>query len=891
MRKYKKKSNLVNNTGYTPGYSSENNPINYIPSENITMRNTPYPVYGQPLDQNGMAMDSPTYMEPGNEYKFGGASYVAEVPAYKDGGQKSDWISRKIGILMGEGRPQKQAIAIAYSMWNQKHEMGGTQLPMMQNGDYYQNNPAGMQTTFSGVPKIDGKFNFSQDQMPPTPTFEASKMEPWKYGIGANPNATNALGTVPTDFSKNFPLPAGVNAPMPKNIGYKAPTPAEMARGVQSATPNGSVSTDTTEGSERTQFINPYGDVGMEDALGFSGQQFAKGNTGMGIAGAALGALKGTKSFLQGMGAQKRQNQITKGYEEDQRSNMTGEKREVAIGRRGGYFQKGDTFREEVEPVMEVNPVFGSQNRSYDDSEQITEYSDPNEMTDEEAASFMDMYNKDQESKPSASARDTWEQKTGMPWAEAKRLGYTSGTAKDNIKLLSELNDPRFKKENLRKGPISRKAIAPEKEDNTIYQGGELKEVVVSRKSPKKKDTYVDPYKGWYQDKEGDLRNEKGIMVGLDGKPLNWAERNFGTVGSLPPLDEKGRRMKKPGPMPTVAESNAYNLAQYKNRLQKEEQSRKAGELKKQQIEKTWGKNSINQFGFFQEGGIQSQMEEGEEGAMSNPQEEQGEIPQQGGGDQMQEIAQQVSQMLQQGADPQQVLEQLVQAGIPQEQAQQIIQMVMEQMQGGQEATPQLGQGGQMMKRADGSYSKRGMWDNIRDNKGSGKKPTAEMLEQERKINDNKKELGGYMYADGGINNPGFKSLPKQVQDKIKASMYQEGGEAMDEQMEGENEGAEGETPSMEQIESQVEQALKQGADPQQVLQQLVEMGIPEEQAVQMIQELLQEIQGGETEQEAPEQGQPMMKNGGEYLAALKGRTIKNYTYNKNTGNYDVEFE
>ena len=38
-----------------------------------------------------------------------------------------------------------------------------------------------------------------------------------------------------------------------------------------------------------------------------------------------------------------------------------------------------------------------------------------------------------------------------------------------------------------------------------------------------------------------------------------------------------------------------------------------------------------------------------------------------------------------------------------------------------------------MMKRADGSYSPRGLWDNIRANKGSGKKPTAEMLKQEKK--------------------------------------------------------------------------------------------------------------------------------------------------------------
>ena len=56
---------------------------------------------------------------------------------------------------------------------------------------------------------------------------------------------------------------------------------------------------------------------------------------------------------------------------------------------------------------------------------------------------------------------------------------------------------------------------------------------------------------------------------------------------------------------------------------------------------------------------------------------------------------------------------------------------------------------GGMIKRADGSYSKRGLWDNIRANKGSGKKPTPQMLEQERKIKA-KMEMGGYMYGMGG---------------------------------------------------------------------------------------------------------------------------------------------
>ena len=43
-------------------------------------------------------------------------------------------------------------------------------------------------------------------------------------------------------------------------------------------------------------------------------------------------------------------------------------------------------------------------------------------------------------------------------------------------------------------------------------------------------------------------------------------------------------------------------------------------------------------------------------------------------------------------------------------------------------------EGGELIKRADGNYSRRGLWDNIRDNAGSGKKPTKQMLEQEAKI-------------------------------------------------------------------------------------------------------------------------------------------------------------
>lgn len=96
----------------------------------------------------------------------------------------------------------------------------------------------------------------------------------------------------------------------------------------------------------------------------------------------------------------------------------------------------------------------------------------------------------------------------------------------------------------------------------------------------------------------------------------------------------------------------------------------------------------------------------------------------------------------------------------------------------------------QMIKRADGSVSQRGLWDNIRANKGSGKKPTAAMLKQEKKIKaKSKMEMGGVapkkammgetmmaspMMKMGGslkpvdkTKNPGLAKLPTSVRNKM----------------------------------------------------------------------------------------------------------------------------
>lgn len=105
--------------------------------------------------------------------------------------------------------------------------------------------------------------------------------------------------------------------------------------------------------------------------------------------------------------------------------------------------------------------------------------------------------------------------------------------------------------------------------------------------------------------------------------------------------------------------------------------------------------------------------------------------------------------------------------------------------------------GGGMIKRADGSYSKRGLWDNIRDNIGSGKEPTPEMLEQERKIKA-KMMYGGRMYAEGG-------EVDMELEDIINAMIDARLDERMGGQPEGMEQG-EMEEEGMEQGEMEEEE-------------------------------------------------------------------------------------
>ena len=85
----------------------------------------------QDLDDNALQQAVQSMVQAVQQSSTNDNNISQEQPqqeSFQKGGKvRSKWISDKIKILMDEGRPQDQAAAIAYSMWNQKnkHQSGG----------------------------------------------------------------------------------------------------------------------------------------------------------------------------------------------------------------------------------------------------------------------------------------------------------------------------------------------------------------------------------------------------------------------------------------------------------------------------------------------------------------------------------------------------------------------------------------------------------------------------------------------------------------------------------------------------------------------------------------------------------------------------------------------
>lgn len=897
-RTYKKKSNLINKTGYTPGYDTEKNPVNYIPSEDITMANTPYPLKATPLDEYGNPIGDTMVMKPGGEYNFPGASYVKETPMFKDGG-KSDWISAKISLLVKEGYPQKQAVAIAYSMYEDaKKEKGGYQLPMYQTAGTYNFGSGLPKPKFSADPNIATPEQFSEQMSAIT------KPKPYEYGLGKDPNYVNPLSeqslTAGEDFKRKtdeMNKAAGIPQDFSKNIFGETSTAKTEDEKSKLAPPD-------IKGQEPFQFFNPYSGFDIPTAAANLGSSIESGDT-LGTVGSGLKLATGlARNFFGGMGQERRKNYVTEQYYEKQREGMTGTGREKPLAKFGGYYQDGGMEQQEASQEQQIMQQVAQMLQQGADPQQVVEQLVQMGIPQEQAVQMVqavmqpetpqlrrggmmyyedggeeDFYEEDDdlinkypnrrvsyeienrvnENEPTDwyeedmdkdtyygfkqqlesegyksvpkteskelekeeekvnydknSARDTWVAKTGMPWSEAKRLGYTDGSAKANIKLLSELNDPRFKKEKLRTKPLSPAkktkvdsnpfgepiktfqqqlmedfSNRPRLKENKPATSKKSSPVMSTREQIMEEYKDVNPWltnnpyeayrfktRGYLQDGgygEGDMVRYGGGNTGIEKKDLKALAKKYNkTPEDFLDIISNGD-VREGGSMIRMGGANTGVPANWREEYKKSKPSTTGfrGALNKG-LDYIGVDPIFNVGGYYQDGGEQ-------------------------------QIAQQVAQAMQQGMQPQEAMSMLVESGMSEDQAMQLVQAIMEQMQ--QQGTPQLRKGG----------------------------------------------------------------------------FYQEGG--MEPSMEQQPQG-----DPTEAIMQQIAQMLEQGADPQQVMQMLVEAGIPEEQAAQMLEAVMQQMQGGEPGIE----NTPQMKNGGKYMQTLVGKTIKSYTYNPKTDSYIVSYE
>ena len=122
----------INNTGYTPGTSTFNNPYNVIPSGNITMKNTPFPIMAYPN------VGSPKMLYPGGKYNFPKATSVLEIPSMQIGGDAYNGYSE-------QPAPQEQSIAKIPDQ-APAHEDGGVNVnnvAELEQGEVYTEDASG----------------------------------------------------------------------------------------------------------------------------------------------------------------------------------------------------------------------------------------------------------------------------------------------------------------------------------------------------------------------------------------------------------------------------------------------------------------------------------------------------------------------------------------------------------------------------------------------------------------------------------------------------------------------------------------------------------------------------------------------------------------------------
>jgi len=134
-----------------------------------------------------------------------------------------------------------------------------------------------------------------------------------------------------------------------------------------------------------------------------------------------------------------------------------------------------------------------------------------------------------------------------------------------------------------------------------------------------------------------------------------------------------------------------------------------------------------------------------------------------------------------------------------------------------------------------------------------------------------------------------YGNAPQYPQDNSNPMTFQDGG-GMPQMPQGQQQTQSQQGNQMQQIMSQVAQELQQGANPKQVVQELIKMGVPQDQAMQMVQSVAQQMQQPQNnnQQQVSPQVQPQMKMGGIANDAIRTTNSMLHPYGSNINKYNT---
>ena len=380
-----------------------------------------------------------------------------------------------------------------------------------------------------------------------------------------------------------------------------------------------------TQQINKTNVINPFGGVSLENALNFAGRGFAEKDPWKAGIGTGLSLLKGGRNFLSGYATGKANRET---YED--------------------YIQK--LYNPEIKPeAMQMGGIKNSEVLAM------------NALTDNP------MGNTNAESGEFVKRTDGMVQPiVGEPHIKnGKKADGVDIHLNDGDKVLSDYlklrpTDIKELKErykiSLKKGDTPAKAlekietkIGLKKETEKLANSAEKLEKALKIKDPTSKQLSIETLQTVIANQNEKIGALKEVSAVAFDELFEMQEEQPKKGNGSQIYDKNGKEVTEEN-QPTAQQGGIFELAS------------------KYGISPERAKELVS----AQQGMVQGQQEENQEGQASNPQEEQGEISQE-------QIMQAVMQMLQSGAKPEEIVQNLVQNGIPQELAVQAVQTMMQQ--------------------------------------------------------------------------------------------------------------------------------------------------------------------------------------------------------------------